>query len=187
MLDPTQTKWPQSPTHTQGVPKLIIQKSAVITYALEVSLIKYVSKVAPIPQVFVQTARWHSTSAELLRNPALHHGVTFRREALTVLFVVSQVAITHFRSVRIQDQVSQNMDRDFIFQQDGASPHFHREAIFYLSCTVFAWIGRGGSIAWPLRSPDLTPLHFSVWGHVEDKDFVPPLPASLKDLQARIT
>ena len=24
------------------------------------------------------------------------------------------------------------------------------------------WIGRGGTIAWPPRSPDLTPLDFSV-------------------------
>jgi hypothetical protein len=79
------------------------------------------------------------------------------------------------------------MDRCFIFQQDGATPHFHCEAIFYLNCTVVAWIGRGGSIAWPPRSPDLTPLDFSVWGYVEDKVFVPPLPVRLKQLRARIT
>jgi len=48
-------------------------------------------------------------------------------------------------------------------------------------------IGRGGKIAWPLRSPDLTPLDFSVWEYVKDRGFVPPLPASLEELQARIT
>ncbi|GFG30801.1 hypothetical protein Cfor_04298, partial [Coptotermes formosanus] len=41
--------------------------------------------------------------------------------------------------------------------------------------------------AWPPRSPDLTPLGFSLWGYVKDKVFVPPLPASLEELQARIT
>jgi hypothetical protein len=34
---------------------------------------------------------------------------------------------------------------------------------------------------------ELTPLDFSVWGYVKDKVFVPPLPASLEELQAWIT
>lgn len=31
------------------------------------------------------------------------------------------------------------------------------------------WIGRGGPIAWPARSPDLTPLDFFLWGHVKEQ------------------
>ena len=50
-----------------------------------------------------------------------------------------------------------------------------------------AWIGRGGTIALPPRSPDLTPLEFSVWGNVKDKVFVPFLPASLEELQTWLT
>jgi hypothetical protein len=30
------------------------------------------------------------------------------------------------------------------------------------------WIGRGGRIAWPPRSPDLTPLDFFLWGYVKN-------------------
>lgn len=30
------------------------------------------------------------------------------------------------------------------------------------------WIGRGGPVAWPARSPDLTPLDFFFWGRVKD-------------------
>jgi len=45
----------------------------------------------------------------------------------------------------------------------------------------------GGRIAWPPRSPDLTPLGFSVWGYVKDKDFIPPVAASLEERWARIT
>jgi hypothetical protein len=52
---------------------------------------------------------------------------------------------------------------------------------------MFAWIGRGGTIAWPPRSPDLTSLGFSVWVYVKDKVFVPPPPASMEELRARIT
>ena len=49
--------------------------------------------------------------------------------------------------------------------------------------------GVGGTIAWPPRSPDLTPLYFSVWAYVQDKDDVldPPVPKSMEELQARLT
>ena len=52
-----------------------------------------------------------------------------------------------------------------IFMQDAAPRHF--------SCFVTdvfnerfpdAWIGRGGPIPWPPRSPDLSPLDFCLWG-----------------------
>ncbi|KAJ4425396.1 hypothetical protein ANN_28011 [Periplaneta americana] len=33
---------------------------------------------------------------------------------------------------------------------------------------VEGWIGRGGPIAWPPLSPDLTPLDFFLWGFVKD-------------------
>ena len=52
---------------------------------------------------------------------------------------------------------------------------------------TIAWIGRGGTIAWPPRSPDLTPPDFSVWRYVKDKVFVPHLPASLDELRAQTT
>ena len=29
------------------------------------------------------------------------------------------------------------------------------------------WLGRGGSVAWPPRSPDLTPLDYYLWDHVK--------------------
>jgi len=71
------------------------------------NLVKYVSKVVPIPQAVIQTTKWHSTRAELFRNPGSHHGVVYRCGVRTVLFVVSRIAIACFRSKKIQDQVSQ--------------------------------------------------------------------------------
>ena len=53
--------------------------------------------------------------------------------------------------------------------QNGARPHF--------SCFVTdvlnerfpdAWIGRGGPIPWPPRSPDLSPLDFILWGYIKN-------------------
>ena len=29
------------------------------------------------------------------------------------------------------------------------------------------WLGRGGLVAWPPRSPDLTPLDYYLWGHMK--------------------
>ena len=51
---------------------------------------------------------------------------------------------------------------------------------------MVSWIGRGGQIARPPRSPDITPLDFSVWGYVKYKVFVPPLHARLEEIWARI-
>jgi hypothetical protein len=73
-----------------------------------------------------------------------------------------------------------------IFQQDGAPPHFGaivRTALderFPDRC-----IGRGGTINWPPRSPDLTPMDFFS-GYIKDivsSERVESLP----DLRRRIT
>ena len=29
------------------------------------------------------------------------------------------------------------------------------------------WLGRGGPVAWPPRSPDLTPLDYYLWSHMK--------------------
>ncbi|GBM72594.1 hypothetical protein AVEN_24050-1 [Araneus ventricosus] len=52
-----------------------------------------------------------------------------------------------------------------IFQQDGAPPHYGNIVSFWMQHT--AWIGRGAVMAWPPRSPDITPLDFYLWGYVK--------------------
>jgi len=54
------------------------------------------------------------------------------------------------------------------------------------------WIGRAAEednhlLPWPLRSPNLTPRDFFLWGFVKDSVYVPQLPMSLKELRDRIT
>jgi len=29
------------------------------------------------------------------------------------------------------------------------------------------WLGRGGTVAWPPMSPDLTPIDYYLWGHMK--------------------
>lgn len=37
------------------------------------------------------------------------------------------------------------------------------------------WIGRGGTVAWPPRSPDLTLLDFFLWGHMKQRVYFEPV------------
>ncbi|XP_070528257.1 uncharacterized protein [Cardiocondyla obscurior] len=58
--------------------------------------------------------------------------------------------------------------QEMIFQQDGAPPHFSRRARKVLDRN-FAdrWMGRGGPISWPVRSPDMNVLDYFVWGYIK--------------------
>jgi hypothetical protein len=49
------------------------------------------------------------------------------------------------------------------------------------------WIDRVASIAWPPRSPNLTPLEFFLWAFVKARVFVALLPANIFELRTRIT
>ena len=58
------------------------------------------------------------------------------------------------------------------FQLDGAPPHWGLSVRDCLNQEFpEKWIGRGGPIPWPARSPDLTPLDFFLWGYVKTKVF----------------
>jgi hypothetical protein len=66
---------------------------------------------------------------------------------------------------------------DMLFQQDGALPHFRKEVTDFLNSKFsdlksqfsrYTWIGRSEPIAWPPRSPDLTPPDFFFQGYIKD-------------------
>ena len=93
----------------------------------------------------------------------------------------------------IIDKLIANEHENFIYQQDGAPPHWKLTVRAYLNnCLSRKWIGRGGGednvvLKWPPRSPDLTPCEFFSMGIGEELDLCPPLPANLNELQQRIT
>lgn len=72
------------------------------------------------------------------------------------------------------------------WQQDGAPPHFHGEVRRYIN-EIFPerWIGRNGTIHWPARSPDMSPLDFFLWGYLKGMVYTTP-PVDVLDLQNRI-
>ena len=54
------------------------------------------------------------------------------------------------------------------FQHDGAPQHYTRHVREYLNESFpNSWLGRGGPVAWPPRSPDLTPLDYYLWRHMK--------------------
>ena len=61
---------------------------------------------------------------------------------------------------------------ELYFQQDGATPHYALLVRNYLD-NIFPlhWIGRRGSIDWPPRSLDLTPMDFFFGGVVKNKAY----------------
>lgn len=72
-------------------------------------------------------------------------------------------------------------------QHDGAPPHNFQGARNFLNEQYpNKWIGRGGPISWPARSPDLTKCDFFLWGFVKDKVYSSP-PTTINDMKNRIT
>ena len=60
---------------------------------------------------------------------------------------------------------------DVIFQQDGEPPRYATHVRDFLNATFQEkWVVWRGSIEWPPRSPDLTPMDFFLWGVVKEKD-----------------
>lgn len=80
----------------------------------------------------------------------------------------------------------EEMQPAILFQQDGAPPHWSND-VRQLLDTHFPgrWIGRGGPITWPPRSPDITPLDFFLWGYVKDRVYQTPV-QDLVTLRERI-
>jgi len=87
---------------------------------------------------------------------------------------------------KLLEDVPLNLRRDMWFQHDGCPAHFSLAVRAYLTA-VFGdrWIGRGGPVTWPPRSPDLTPLDFFLWGLIKDLVYATPI-ESEEDLIARI-
>lgn len=73
------------------------------------------------------------------------------------------------------------------FQQDGAPPHYGLNIRAVLNQNFpNRWIGRGGPVNWPARSPDLNPLDFFYWGKLKSRVYNDIPIASTEELKRRI-
>ena len=93
----------------------------------------------------------------------------------------------------LMDNLSEEESDDFMFQQDGAPPHWSLSVRQFLNTTLpdkwIGWSGRDDCVLmpWPPRSLDLTPCDFFLWGFVKGLVYVPLLPKDVDELKARIT
>lgn len=75
------------------------------------------------------------------------------------------------------ENVPLNIRANMWFQHDGAPAHFSLRVRQYLDERFpNRWIGRGGPVHWPARSPDLTPLDYFLWGHLKALVYETPVP-----------
>lgn len=92
-------------------------------------------------------------------------GPIFFNETLTAehyLQILRQVS-------NILDDIPLEEVRNCWFQQDGAPPHNARPSVQYLNEHFpNSWIGTRGPVAWPPRSPDITPMDFFLWGYIKN-------------------
>lgn len=85
----------------------------------------------------------------------------------------------------IENQVPQIEIRNLIWQQDGAPYHRSQETSQYLSNRYRYWIGENGNLAWPARSPDLTPMDYFLWGTLKEIVYKQK-PTTVNELRHRI-
>lgn len=101
-------------------------------------------------------------------------------------FFIEQTVTGHIYLDMLQNFAVPQMPEQIIFQQDGAPAHYHNDVRDFLNEQFpGSWIGRGGPIAWPARSPDLTPLDFFAWGFIKDIVYQVRV-QSLRELRRRI-
>ncbi|KFM57833.1 hypothetical protein X975_26151, partial [Stegodyphus mimosarum] len=100
--------------------------------------------------------------------------------------MVSSVVILDLLENFVFPQLEELQPHVFL-QQDGAPPHCGT-IVRSSSNDHFTgrWIGRGGPIPWPPRSPDITPLDFFLWRFVKDNIYRRRV-SNMDDLKARIT
>ena len=80
-----------------------------------------------------------------------------------------------------------NYPQDTIFQQNSAPPHYRHIVREYLDRKFpNRWIGRGGPISWPPRSPDLTACDFFLWGYLNDTIYSERID-NIEQLKSKIT
>ncbi|GBN40364.1 hypothetical protein AVEN_205889-1, partial [Araneus ventricosus] len=77
--------------------------------------------------------------------------------------------------------------RNVWFQHDGHPPHKVSSVQQYIRDTFQQYfIGYGGCVEWPTRSPDLKQLGIFLWGYIERRVYATP-PPTLQELRNRIT
>ena len=84
-----------------------------------------------------------------------------KNSVIGLFFFIEATVTGHVYLDMLQNFFIDQFPPELIFQQDGAPPHYHRQVRDFLNANFpDMWFARGAPLAWPRRSPDLTPLDF---------------------------
>ena len=86
----------------------------------------------------------------------------------------------------LMEDIPLDTRRKMWYQHDGCPSHYamkSRAALDKMFCG--RWIGRGGPVNWPARSPDLSLLDFFLWGKLK-AEIYSDAPTTPNDMQQRI-
>lgn len=76
--------------------------------------------------------------------------------------------------------------RTMYLQMDGCPAHYALDVRGFLNASYAnRWIGRQGPVAWPARSPDMTPLDYFLWGTMKQRVYSVPINTE-EELRGRI-
>ena len=112
---------------------------------------------------------------------------------LTGPYLLPQTLSVQIHWVYLEEKLPQMLEeiplalsRNMWFQHDGAVTHFARQVREHLTATcIDRWTEMGWPVAWPTRSPDLTPMDFFLCGHIKNLILTSPVDSE-NDLIARI-
>ncbi|KAJ4445382.1 hypothetical protein ANN_07187 [Periplaneta americana] len=158
----------------------------------ELSAIEW-SDVAELPGLLQRSAVFQSMTTQVTTvQPMTGQLSTVIKPQVSIILgyaIERELAKSHggWKSNTVAEEDTPLINRQHIhFLHDGAPAHFNRTARRYLDRRFpDGWIGRGGPIAWPPRSPDLNPLDFYLWGHLKSLVYSSPVP-DLESLRNRI-
>lgn len=83
------------------------------------------------------------------------------------------------------NQLPDNIRQNLIFQQDNAPCHNTAAVQQFLNEHFNTWIGSNGTISWPPRSPDLTPMDYFLWGTLKNAVYE-ERPENINDMKRKI-
>lgn len=130
---------------------------------------------------------WAGIFGDTIVGPLFFEGNLNGDKYLNLLQEFIEPLITDIIENTVNEHGEMEHDENSVyFQQDGAPPHYRKNVRDWLNLHFTdQWMGRRGSIEWPARSPDLTPLDFFLWGHLKTVVYKTP-PVDLVDLRNRI-
>jgi hypothetical protein len=101
-------------------------------------------------------------------SPKVNVWVSLMPKLIGTFFFSIKTVTGHFYLDMLEPHALPQLPPQTILQQYGVPPYFCHHVRNHLNRVAGRWISKGEPIAWPPRSPDLTPLDFFLLGLCEE-------------------